>query len=82
VTLRDKISKGLGHGSADPKHPDNNDNPHFLAGHLVGRHSDKGRSGLDDIIDQWEAIGCPDLHPQSFIDWKRGYWAGRFERYG
>lgn len=76
--LVEKIHRALYGASQDPHHSDNNDNPDFLAGHLFGSHYD-GET-LAAIDEEWERRGSPFPLPESFRQWKRGFWSGRLER--
>lgn len=76
MTLAEKIHRALYKKSADIAAPENMDNPHFLAGRLVGLHW-QDENGLDAISEEWKRIGCPAELPESFKEWKRGFSAGR-----
>ena len=80
IDLSAKIAQWA-YGKSDKLNAPCNQNEHFRAGYAVG--STKGRAcsktSVSLISEEWERIGCPDTLPDSFKEWKRGYWAGVFQ---
>lgn len=61
----------------DPDDPHNKDNVDFQLGYCRGVLGESG-DVCAGVNNEWKRRGCPEIADDSFKDWKRGYWAGRF----
>jgi hypothetical protein len=59
-----------------PDAPENQTNTDFQSGYERGLQGD-GVS-CAGIAEEWDRRGQPVITNDSFITWKRGYWAGRY----
>lgn len=59
--------------SDDPNAPENRENSDFLDGYAEGINRQFESKSRDPIADKYREIGEPEVLPDSFKEWKRGY---------
>ncbi len=64
---------GEPYAPADPL----NQEPNYQLGYVRGLQGETNNLP-DGITTEWKRRGRPDTVDDSFRNWKRGYWAGRF----